>query len=95
MSLDEIRRIMDDIRHERFRFRPSRRTQIPKKTKGTRPLGMPDFPEKLVQEVMRMILEAYYEPRFSNHSHGFRPGRGCHTALTQIKQNIQGRELVH
>ena len=90
MSLDEIRRIMDDIRHERFRFRPSRRTQIPKKTKGTRPLGMPDFPEKLVQEVMRMILEAYYEPRFSNHSHGFRPGRGCHTALTQIKQKFRG-----
>jgi len=90
MNLDEIRRIIDDLRQERFRFRPSRRTQIPKKTKGTRPLGIPDFPEKLVQEVMRMILEAYYEPRFSDHSHGFRPGRGCHTALTHIKQKFRG-----
>jgi len=90
MNLYEIRRIIDDLRQERFRFRPSRRTQIPKKTKGTRPLGIPDFPEKLVQEVMRMILETYYEPRFSDHSHGFRPGRGCHTALTHIKQKFRG-----
>lgn len=90
MNYDRIRSIIDDLRHERFRFRPSRRIQIPKKTKGTRPLGMPDFPEKLVQEVMRMILEAYYEPRFSKHSHGFRQGHGCHTALTHIKQSFRG-----
>lgn len=90
MNYARIRSIIDDLRHERLRFRPSRRIQIPKKTKGTRPLGMPDFPEKLVQEVMRMILEAYYEPRFTKHSHGFRPGRGCHTALTHIKQSFRG-----
>src|SRR5690606_27620405 len=61
MRIEIIRTTIDALRYERFRFRPSRRTRIPKKSKGTRPLGMPDFPEKLVQEVMRMILETYYE----------------------------------
>jgi len=90
MSLALIREIIDDLRAERFRFRPSRRSHVPKKSGGTRPLGMPDFPEKLVQEVIRALLEAYYEPRFRNSSHGFRPERGCHTALTQIKQKFRG-----
>lgn len=90
MRIEIIRTTIDALRYECFRFRPSRRTRIPKKSKGTRPLGMPDFPEKLVQEVMRMILETYYEPRFSDTSHGFRPERGCHTALTDIKRRFRG-----
>jgi len=87
-SISDVRKVIDLLRHERFYFRPSRRTQIPKKRKGTRPLGIPDFTEKLVQEVLRMILEAYYEPRFRDSSHGFRPERGCHSALTQLKQKF-------
>jgi group II intron reverse transcriptase/maturase len=90
MRLKRIRKIIEALRYERFRFRPSRRVQIPKRGGGTRPLGIPNFSEKLVQEVLRMILEAYYEPRFRDSSHGFRPRRGCHTALRYINQKFQG-----
>ena len=90
MSLKRIRKIIVQLRYERFRFRPARRIRIPKKSGGTRPLGLPNFTEKLVQEVLRMLLEAYYEPRFRESSHGFRTGRGCHTALTQVHQQFQG-----
>ncbi len=90
MSLDRIRKIIEQLRHERFYFRPVRRSERDKKGGGKRPLGLPNFSEKLVQEVLRMILDAYYEPRFWNTSHGFRPGRGCHTALTHIKEQFKG-----
>lgn len=90
MSIERIQRIIEQLRYERFRFRPSQRTRIPKKSGGLRPISRPNFTEKHVQEVMRMILEAYYEPRFSDRSHGFRPDRGCHTALTEVKQKFRG-----
>lgn len=90
MSLKRIQQVIEQLRHERFRFRPSRRIRVPKKTGGERPLSIPNFSEKLVQETLRMILEAYYEPRFRDSSHGFRPERGCHTALTNIQQNFVG-----
>src|SRR6266853_54627 len=54
------------------------------------PHGMPVWSDKLLQEVIRLILEAYFEPRFSDHSHGFRPERGCHTALREIYYNWHG-----
>lgn len=84
MSLAKIERIIDALRHERFRFAPVKRTYIPKKTGKRRPLGLPSWTDKLVGEVMRLLLEAYYEPQFSDLSHGFRPERGCHTALRQV-----------
>lgn len=90
MSLKRIRHIIAQLRYERFRFRPVRRTRRPKKGGGSRPLGLPDFSDKLVQEVLRLILEAYYEPRFLDYSHGFRPKRGCHTALKDIKHRFIG-----
>jgi len=90
MNMKRIHSIIDKLRKERFRFKPVRRTRIPKKDGGTRPLGIPNFSEKLVHEVLRMLLEAYYEPRFRNSSHGFRPGRGCHTALSHIKKKFRG-----
>jgi len=90
MNLDKIRKVAEQLHTGRFKFRPVRRTLIPKKSGGTRPLGVPNFSEKLVQEAMRMILEAYYEPRFSDNSHGFRPERGCHTALKHIKEKFIG-----
>lgn len=90
-SLADIRSLIEQLKQERFNFRPSRRTYVEKKNKrGKRPLGMPDFNEKLVQEVLRMVLEAYYEPRFRDSSHGFRPERGCHTALVALKQKFVG-----
>ncbi|MGB8381090.1 MAG: reverse transcriptase domain-containing protein, partial [Dermatophilaceae bacterium] len=83
-------RIIDALRHERFRFKPVRRIYIPKKNRRTRPLGLPSWSDKLVGEVIRLLLEAYYEPQFSGRSHGFRPGRGCHTALREITDTWSG-----
>lgn len=90
MNLARIRKIIEQLRSERFRFHPICRIRIPKKSGGTRPLGLPNFTDKLVQEVLRMVLEAYYEPRFRDCSHGFRPGRGCHTALTNMRYKFKG-----
>ena len=89
-SLKRINKIIEALRNERFGFRPVRRIQIPKRGGGTRALGIPNFSEKLVQEALRMMLEAYYEPRFRDSSHGFRPRRGPHTALTAIKRKFRG-----
>ena len=84
MSLAKIDRIIEELRYERFRWTPVRRVNIPKPNGKTRALGLPTWTDKLLQEVIRMILEAYYEPQFSDRSHGFRPDRGCHTALSNV-----------
>ncbi len=90
MSMRKIEKIIDDLRHERYRWTAVRRIYIPKKNGKLRPLGMPTWSDKLLQEVIRLILEAYYEPQMSDLSHGFRPGRGCHTALSEIKRTWTG-----
>lgn len=90
MSLKKIDGIIDAVRREAYHWSPARRTYIPKKNGKLRPLGMPTWSDKLLQEVIRSLLEAYYEPQFSPHSHGFRPGRGCHTALREIQANGKG-----
>jgi group II intron reverse transcriptase/maturase len=92
MSLGKIGRIIEAMRFERYRFRPVRRVHIPKKTgKGkTRPLGLPTWSDKLAGEVVRLLLEAYYDVGFSDRSHGFRPGRGCHTALREVANTWTG-----
>jgi group II intron reverse transcriptase/maturase len=84
MSRAKIGAIIEALRQERYRWTPVRRTYIPKKNGKLRPLGLPSWSDKLLQEVIRSILEAYYEPQFSARSHGFRPNRGCHTALREI-----------
>ena len=90
MSLKAIQAIIEEMRYERFHFLPVRVKDIPKKSGGIRKLGIPTFKDRLVQEVLRMLLEAYYEPQFRDSSHGYRPERGCHTALKQIKQSFRG-----
>jgi len=90
MSLGKIDRIIDAMRHERYRFSPARRIYIPKKNGKLRPLGLPTWSDKLVGEVVRLLLEAYYEPTFSDRSYGFRPGRGCHTALRKVAETWTG-----
>jgi retron-type reverse transcriptase len=86
MSRERIERTIKAVRDGTFQWKPARRVYIPKKDGKMRPLGLPDWSSKLVQEVIRLILNAYYEPQFSEQSHGFRPERGCHTALREVKK---------
>src|SRR5256886_10989848 len=91
MNLGKIEAIIGALREERYRWTPVRRTYIEKKgSSKKRPLGLPTWSDKLLQEVLRLILEAYYEPQFSDRSHGFRPGRGCHTALLEVYHQWRG-----
>jgi group II intron reverse transcriptase/maturase len=89
-SLDKIDKIIDDLRRESYHWTPVRRKHVFKKNGKTRPLGLPSWSDKLLQEVIRSLLEAYYEPQFSETSHGFRPQRGCHTALSHIRGAWKG-----
>jgi group II intron reverse transcriptase/maturase len=90
MALAKIDRIIDALRREIYRWSPAKRTYVPKKNGKRRPLGLPTWSDKLVQEALRLLLEAYYEPQFSDLSHGFRQGRGCHTALQEITRRWRG-----
>jgi group II intron reverse transcriptase/maturase len=90
MSEEKIDQIIGLMRREDYRFSPVRRVYIPKKNGKLRPLGMPSWSDKIVGEVVRILLEAYYEPTFSDRSHGFRRNRGCHTALREIETTWPG-----
>ena len=90
ISMKRIDSLIQRIKDFSYQPKPARRTYIPKANGKMRPLGIPAFDDKLVQEVVRMILESIYEPTFQNSSHGFRPKRSCHTALQYIKRNYTG-----
>ena len=90
MSLSRIDGIIASLKDESYQPQPSRRTYIPKKNGKMRPLGIPSFDDKLVQECVRRLLEAIYEGSFAKTSHGFRPNHSCHTALNQIQVCFSG-----
>lgn len=90
MSVKRIRAIIQQLKDGTYRWKPARRRYVPKSNGTQRPISIPSWSDKLVQEVMRMTLEAYYEPRFKDNSHGFRPGKGCLTALTDIHNTWGG-----
>lgn len=88
----KIARIIQTLTDDTYQPKPVRRAYIEKKngSKKKRPLGLPTFTDKLVQDIIRMVLEAIYEPIFSPLSHGFRPNRSCHTALEEVKYGLCG-----
>lgn len=91
MSEERIQKIIESLKSFSYHPNPARRTYIAKKNSDKkRPLGIPSADDKLVQEIVRMILESIYEPGFSYRSHGFRPKKSCHTALLQIKDTFTG-----
>lgn len=93
-SLEYVQRLVNELKELTYEPKPVRRVYIGKRNGKLRPLGVPSFRDKLVQDAMKQILEAIYEPIFSEHSHGFRPNRSCHTALKENKYKIQRGEVV-
>lgn len=90
MGIKRINALIEKVRDFSYQPHPARRTYIPKTNGKMRPLGIPSFDDKLIQEVVRLILESIYEPIFSNQSHGFRMGRSCHTALKYVQKYFTG-----
>lgn len=90
MGMDRVNRLIESLKDHSYMPNPARRKYIEKKNGKKRPLGIPSFDDKLVQEIVKMILESIYEPTFSKLSHGFRPNRSCHTALKQIQTGFTG-----
>ncbi len=94
MSIERIDKVIEKLKNRTFRWKPVKRVHIPKKNGKKRPLGISNWEDKMVEEVLRLVLEAYYEPQFSEHSHGFRPKRGCHTALREIQRTWKGTKWL-
>lgn len=87
--MDNIDKLRESVMNKTFKWTAIKKVEIPKANGKTRPLGIPSTKDRLVQEVLRVILEAIFEPVFGKNSHGFRPGRDCHTALKQVNTQFK------
>ncbi|MCA1064618.1 reverse transcriptase domain-containing protein (plasmid) [Rossellomorea sp. AcN35-11] len=90
MSIEKINVLIDALKNETYQPKPAKRIYIDKKNGGKRPLGIPSFNDKLIQEIIRLVLESIFDGNFSSNSHGFRKNHSCHTALSQIKNTFVG-----
>ena len=95
MSREKIKTMIDLVRQERWRWTPVKRVYIPKKSGKLRPLGLPSWSSKVMQEAVRQLLDAYFEPTFSDHSHGFRKGARVSYGPERNCPWVEGRPLVH
>ena len=90
MSEERINKLIQSLRDKTYQPTPLRVVNIPKKNGGSRKVGIPSFNDKLVQEIIRMILEALWEPHFLECNHGYRPNKNPHTALKYVQTKFQG-----
>lgn len=96
MTIAEVRKhigvilpgLRRDLLQGRFQLGKIRRVWIPKPGGGERGLGIPDVVDRVVQQAVLQVLSPHYEPTFHPSSHGFRPGRSCHTAIAEAKEHM-------
>jgi nicotine oxidoreductase len=94
ISKNWIETTISRLKTQSFKFKPSKRIFIPKKNGKMRPFGIPSPRDIIIQEIIKEILTKIYEPKFSEHSHGFRPNRSCHTALREVKTNVSTTWII-